>query len=351
MDFAPDYNNLVQAARNQRALRLPLYEHIISDRIMESIMGIHFSEYEKGTFEEKKEYFTQYCRFFKQHGYDTVSYERCIGPVMPGSGSLGGHIPGVIKTRDDFEKYPWDEIPDLYFKANGEHFQALREVMPDGMKGVGGVGNGIFECVQDITGYMDLCLIKEDDPELYAGLFNKVGQTNLKIWARFMKEYGDIFCVLRFGDDLGYKSNTLLSYEDIMTLVVPNYKPIIDLVHSYGKPFLLHSCGCIFSVFDDILAAGIDAKHSNEDEIATFDVWVDRYGDKIGNFGGIDTDVLCRCSTDEIKAYIMNMLRKVDGHGGIAFGTGNSIPDYVPVEGYLAMVETVREYRGDKFMQ
>ena len=28
---------------------------------------------------------------------------------------------------------------------------------------------------------------------------------------------------------------------------------------------------------------------------------------------------------------------------GIAFSTGNSIPDYVPTEGYLAMIETVRE--------
>ncbi len=28
--------------------------------------------------------------------------------------------------------------------------------------------------------------------------------------------------------------------------------------------FLLHSCGCIFEVMEDILATGIDAKHSNE---------------------------------------------------------------------------------------
>lgn len=34
-------------------------------------------------------------------------------------------------------------------------------------------------------------------------------------------------------------------------------------------------------------------------------------------------------------------------HGGVAFGSGNSIPDYVPVEGYLAMINAVREYRGE----
>ena len=29
------------------------------------------------------------------------------------------------------------------------------------------------------------------------------------------------------------------------------------------------------------------------------------------------------------------------------FSTGNSIPNYVPAEGYLTMVETVRELRGE----
>ncbi|MDR1030283.1 MAG: hypothetical protein LBL76_05370 [Treponema sp.] len=47
-----------------------------------------------------------------------------------------------------------------------------------------------------------------------------------------------------------------------------------------GKPFLLHSCGCIFKVMDDLIAARIDAKHSNEDAIAP-------YGRRIGNFGGL----------------------------------------------------------------
>ena len=76
-------------------------------------------------------------------------------------------------------------------------------------------------------------------------------------------------------------------------------------------------------------------------------VWVERYGDRIGNFGGIDTDVLCRYSPDYIRNYILDCLEKVQGHGGIAFGSGNSIPDYVPTEGFLAMVDTIREWRQD----
>jgi hypothetical protein len=38
------------------------------------------------------------------------------------------------------------------------------------MKCIGGPGNGIFECVQDIVGYTNLCYIAVDDPDLY-GMF------------------------------------------------------------------------------------------------------------------------------------------------------------------------------------
>jgi uroporphyrinogen decarboxylase len=98
---------------------------------------------------------------------------------------------------------------------------------------------------------------------------------------------------------------------------------------------------------DDLIEmAGIDAKHSNEDVIAPFTVWLERYGDRIGNFGGVDMDVICQFSEAEIAEYVKAVLCQVEGRGGVAIGTGNSIPDYVPPAGYLAMVDTVRKHRG-----
>lgn len=345
--FQPDYTNIVKSARNIEVERLPLYEHLIATEVMEEVLGKKFAYLGAGDDADLREYFRNYCEFFKTMGYDTVSMEMCVGGAMPGSGCLGGHKDPAINDRDDFEKYPWDEVPEIYFNQYGRYFEALRDVMPEGMKAIGGVGNGIFECVQDITGYMNLCYMSVDDPELYADLFAKVGETNLKIWQRFMKEYGDIYCVLRFGDDLGYKSNTLLPADDIRKHIIPPYKAIIDTVHSYNKPFLLHSCGCIFDVMEDLIAAGIDAKHSNEDQIARFPVWVERYGDRIGNFGGIDTDAVCQLDKAQMKEYITDVVSKCKGHGGFAFSSGNSIPNYVPVQNYVNMVEIVRELRGD----
>ncbi len=344
MSFQPDYHNIEDAARNKVSARLPLYEHIVNTGIMEAVLDTPFGSL-RGT--DNTEFFRLYSRFFLEMGYDTVSFECSSRSVFPGGGALDGHKKGIIQTREDFEKYPWDSLEERYFERYDPLFEALGQTMPEGMKGIGGVGNGVFECVQDLVGYMDLCFMREDDPELYRDLFFKVGDYHYSLWKRFLREYADIYCVCRFGDDLGFKSNTLISGEDIRELVIPQYRRIIGLVHDAGKPFLLHSCGNIFSVMDDLIAAGIDAKHSNEDQIAYFPVWVEKYGDRIGNFGGIDTDAVCRLPEDEMRKYIEDVVSRCQGHGGFAFGSGNSIPDYVPVDQYLRMNRIIRTIRGE----
>ncbi|HML47633.1 MAG TPA: uroporphyrinogen decarboxylase family protein [Clostridia bacterium] len=345
----PDYRNLVLAASNQWAPRLPLYEHSIGAKVIYELTGTRpYDLWFSKDMRESRQGFAEFWDFWRKMGYDTAQVEFSVCGILPGGGALGRHQPGAIKNRADFERYPWTELPGRFFEAYAPYIRNLAATCPPGMKAVGGVGNGLFEAVQDIVGYMDLCYIRGDDPELYADLFRAMGDTQAAIWRRMLDEFGDVFCVLRFGDDLGFNTMTLLPPDDIRAVILPQYRRITDLVHEKGKPFLLHSCGNLFAVFDDIInIANIDAKHSNEDNIAHFTEWVDRYGGRIGNFGGIDTDVLCRYDAQYIREYILDCLEKVKGKGGIAFSSGNSIPDYVPTEGYAAMIETVRSWRGE----
>lgn len=346
MNFQPDYRHIANVMQNVRPDRLPLYEHIISPIIMEAVLDKKFDSLLEGDKNDQAEFFKHYCRFFKDMTYDTVSFEECITRILPDGGALMGGKPGPIQNRSDFEAYPWDEIPKLYWEKAETEFDALVQSLPEGMKAIGGVGNGVFEISEDLVGLEFLPFMQVDDPELYADLYVKIGDTMCTIWSEFLTRYSDSFVACRFGDDLGFKSSLLTNPSTIREHILPQYQRIINLVHQAGLPFLLHSCGCIFEVMDDIIALGIDAKHSNEDAIAPFDRWIEDYGNQVGLFGGFDMDFLCSQSESEVYEAVKDQGQRFRSTAqGYALGSGNSIPDYVPVENYLAMIKAVQNIR------
>jgi uroporphyrinogen decarboxylase len=343
--FEPDYTNIVDAAYNRKPKRLPIYDHVISGTKYDDILGHKISGLPNGNYKDKVEFFRQAGNCLVKLGYDIYPAEHCINNYIQGGRGLIGKAPPLIRTEKDLEKFPWDAVADKFIEESDPWFLALKEALPPGMKAAGGVGNGVFEIAQDFVPYTELVYLKSDNPELYAALFKKVGDLMAAIWSRFLEKHADLFVILRFGDDLGFKTGPLLSPEDIKELIIPQYKRIVDIVHKAKRPFLLHSCGKIFEVMDDIISvAGINAKHSNEDAIAPFSEWTDRYGSRIGLFGGVDMNIICLEKPDRIKKIVAEIIKSAKNARGLAIGCGNSIPDYVPTEGYVAMCEAIREY-------
>ena len=219
------------------------------------------------------------------------------------------------------------------------------------MRGVGGIGNGLFEISEDLVGFEKLCYLQLDDPDLFADLYNKIGFLLLKLWASLIENFGDVFPICRIGDDMGYKTGTLMAPSTLITHVIPQYKQIIKLIHDSNRPFLLHSCGKIFDVMEELIDAGIDAKHSNEDTIAPFEQWIDRYGSRIGLLGGIDTDLICRMDPDSLFELILDRGRLYrEKAKGFAIGSGNSIPEYTPVENYEILILACQKLREETQM-
>ncbi len=346
MDFHPDYRYMLDVMANQRSARLPLYEHIISPVIMEKILNVQFNGLDNSSEKDCREFFSQFCRFFREMTYDTVSYEVCITEILPDGGAIMGGKPGPIQNREDFEKYPWDELPDLFWKLAKPKFDMLDQCLPEGMKALGGIGNGVFEIIEDLVGFEYLVDIIMNDPDLHSELYQKIGDLMVTIWSQFLKYYSDTFVICRFGDDLGYKTSTLVSPQMIRQHILPQYKRIIDLIHQAQCPFLWHSCGNIFSIMDDVIALGINAKHSSEDAIAPFEKWIELYSDRIGLLGGIDVDLLCLKKPEVVFDTVVDLGQRFrQKTKGYALGSGNSIPDYVPVEGYLAMINAAQHIR------
>lgn len=69
-----------------------------------------------------------------------------------------------------------------------------------------------------------------------------------------------------------------------------------------------------------------------------------RYGDKLCLIGNIDVDLLSRGTEEEVRKVVLNNIESAGMNGGYCAGSGNSIPEYVKFENYLAMIMTVKEF-------
>ena len=345
MDFQPDYNQILQVLHNKQPPRLPLYEHHIDPPFISKVVGKEIS-LQGNSPADLDAYYSELINFWKSMGYDAFDYEAAICDILPDHGAILGGRPGPIQSRDDFEKFPFEEIPSIFWDTYTPHLEAISRVMPAGMKAFGGCGYGIFETSQDLVGYEYLCVLMYTDPDLFADLFIRIGDLYQTLWSEMVRRYSDLFVFFRMGDDLGFKNSTLLDPESIVQHILPQYRRVIGEVHRGGKKFLLHSCGNIFPIMEEILACGIDAKHSNEDQIAPFDKWIDLYNDRIGLFGGIDVDLLCQNPYEEVYRQVLDKGTHYRSRtNGWGLGSGNSIPEYVPVDGFMGMIDAAREIR------
>jgi len=297
--------------------------------------------------ETQKTYWGNNIEVYYRLGYD---YIRVSGGInFPGKNRLANDTAdlskgkrgwseegtGVISSWEDFEKYPWpslDEV-DLW------HYEYASQKVPDGMGVFVCPTSGFLEVPKEaLLGYENLSYLLYDEPELVKSVFDRVGEL---IYGFYEKLIGLPNLVGFFqGDDMGFKNSTLISPDALREYVLPWHKKLAKLAHDNNLVYMLHACGNIESVMDDLINdVKIDAKHSFEDEAISVIDSKKKYGDKIGLLGGIDVDKLCRLPEDKLRKYIRNVLEVCMPGGRYALGSGNTVANYIPVKNYLIMLE------------
>lgn len=244
----------------------------------------------------------------------------------------------VITDWESFEKYVWPDPDAADYSTLGK----IKDYLPDGMKlMVMGLG-GVLENVISLVGYDNLCYMIYEEPELAKEVFDHVGSRLVRYYENALQY--DTVGLISSNDDWGFNTQTFLSPADMRKFVFPWHKKIVDTVHEAGRPVFLHSCGYMGEVIDDIVSMGYDAKHSYEDIILPIEDAYEAWHEKIALFGGIDMNFICTKSPDEVAARTKAMIERTEGRGGWAVGTGNSIPPYVPMPQYFAMLKEALGY-------
>jgi uroporphyrinogen decarboxylase len=245
---------------------------------------------------------------------------------------------GPIQGWKDFEGYPWPKVSDIDFSP----LEWLEHHLPPGM-GCYELTAHIFEILSFLLGYETLCYAVVDQPDLVDAILEKAGAFYVD-FTRALADFSRV-AVIWGSDDLGFRSGTLMSPQFLRTKILPWHARCAEIAHSKGKPYLLHSCGKIDDIMEDLITGvGVDGKHSFEDAILPVTEAKGRWGGRLALLGGIDMDFLCRSEEAAIRRRVRETLETCSKGGGYCLGTGNTVANYVPLDSYLCMIDEGRKF-------
>jgi uroporphyrinogen decarboxylase len=356
----PDFRRLQQAVvREGLPDRVPLFEVNIDNEVLSALLGtavqnpgyVSRTATKSGAVsrEDSDRYVRQLTRAYYHLGYDYVilpAYLPMGTHMLVGSDTAallreGGRTwvdetKGPITTWDEFERYDWCQVAD----ADTYMIEAAASILPEGM-GIVVRTRGVMEWLMRLMGFEALCYSLIDDPELVGAVSERIGRLVVGL-VRHLAQMDGVGAVSIY-DDMGFRTGTFLSPAHLRRYVLPWTKLCVEAVHAQAMPFILHSCGNLEKIMDDLIdEVGIDAKHSFEDTIMPMAQVKARYGGRVGLLGGVDMHLLASATPEEVRKTARQAVQDCAPGGGYVFGSGNTIANYVPLENYLAMIDEVR---------
>ncbi len=350
--FAPDCQGLIDNIRRKGTPKRVFNMELFLDGEVQEEIARRF-DLDKGLRRDEPFFHQQrQIRLARFLGYDQV-YDNIAVPMKwsikrtddtaglarDGGRSYQDETHGPITNWDEFHAYAW---PDLT-KLDTSSLEWYEKNLPEDMGVVANSSAHFAEHPCLLMGYQNLCFALHDEPDLVTAIAAKT----LEMATAKVKLMRQFKCVKAIwgSDDMGFKTSTLLSPADMRKYVLPGHKKVAQLVHESGIPYILHSCGKLAEIIDELVDdVKIDAKHSFEDTIESVIDAKKTYGRRTALLGGMDVDFLCRSDEQAVRQRVRKTLDACLSGGGYCLGTGNSVANYIPLGNYLAMLDEGRNY-------
>ena len=203
----------------------------------------------------------------------------------------------------------------------------------------------IFEPAWQVFGFTNFSRLLTNSAKIKT-VFDNNGKFAVELLKKFI-DWGEDTLFYIFGD-YGYKAGLLMSPKNYREYVFPWINRICKISHKAGIRVILHSCGDIFPIFEDLVNTGIDGIHPIEPTTANPDYNIfklhEKYGDKITFIGNVSPQDLAEKTPEFIKNYTKKLINEIAPGGGFILSSGHSINPAVKLENFLAMHETLKKY-------
>ncbi|MHA1724252.1 MAG: uroporphyrinogen decarboxylase family protein [Promethearchaeota archaeon] len=201
--------------------------------------------------------------------------------------------------------------------------------------------NMVEEVVGGIT-YGRIAYYIRKDPKFIHDVMKEYTKTNLEVIKRYHEAGVDI---LFYGDDLGYKGNTIFSIEHYRKFILPYHTQIYQTCKKYGMFVAHHSDGYIDELVPYMIDAGVDCIQALE-PTAGVDLkkLKENYGDRVSFMGGMDHAILGFGTPKDIEEEVKRCIKAAAPGGGYFAGPGHTILN-APWKNILIFREAIEKYR------
>lgn len=150
---------------------------------------------------------------------------------------------------------------------------------------------------------------------------------------------------LYISTDLGYKGRSMISPKMYREFFKPGLKKFCTRVHKLGGKIMLHSCGYITELIQDLIEAGIDALHPIEKAAGNSIEFIkNKYGKDIILVGNVPIPLLTHGTPKETYDYVKYLLKNVSKDGGHIISSSHSVTQWCKLENFYAYYKAVEDF-------
>ena len=190
-----------------------------------------------------------------------------------GVSQLGEVKESPLKSWDDF---PDLKIPDFRNPARFEYIRGARERAGDTF--MLGTGVSLYERPHYLRGLENLWTDIHTDPERLGELIDIMVDMNLHILGEYAANDID---GLIMSDDWGLQDRLMISPEKWREIWKPRYAKVFARAHESGMLTLLHSCGHITEILEDLIEIGCDVIQMDQQNNMGLELLGKRFGGRI----------------------------------------------------------------------
>ena len=242
---------------------------------------------------------------------------------------------------------PWDHAgEDGFYETLREKTLRLRQSTDRALMIV--CGCNLFEWGTFLRRMDNFLMDIMADEENVEALLDQLMIRHMATLEKVCAAVGDIVDILRFGDDLGMNTGLFMPPEKYRRLFKPRHAKLNEYVHTHSRmKTLLHSCGSLYPILPDLIAAGYDILNPVQTSARQMDpeVLKREFGRDITFWGGgcNTRAVLNHASPAEVYDHCRRRIEIFGEGGGFVFNQEHNILPDVPPENILAMYKAVAD--------